>query len=719
MLNLLRRFLGNENKRFTSLDLNLIRLRKKINPQKEALKIAIIYSLISIIWVILSDEALSHTINNPQIYKYMNMFKGCIYILITVTVIYSLIYRKMMLLKNALDRVHTAYKELSIAYDKTAAVEDELRLKFKELEEHRNALIESNKKQVIIQEKLRREKILSDNVINDVSIIIAIWNADGTIKRLNPYGETVSGYKCEELIGENWLERLIPKQNKVYMSTVFEKVSKGEILRNHESQLIRKDGKPVNIIWNSNVLHEENSQVKEIISFGTDITEFRKMEEKLNSLAYYDVLTKLPNRFMFQKKMGILLKEKQNKLSKFALIFMDIDNFKYINDTLGHLSGDKLLKNIANILMENIIPPNFISRLGGDEFAIVIDNVEDNEDISIKIKALIKNLRKPWIIEEQEFFISFSMGIAVYPQDGKDLITLLKKADTAMFNIKEKGKDNYCFYSDNMEEKTLEHINMLNELRRAIDKKEFTLYYQPQINLTTGKIIGVEALIRWIHPKRGFIPPIEFISIAEQTGYIHNIEEWVFKTAFKQKKEWDEKGYSNINMSINMSGETLARNNVVSDIKKILVDNNMNCTNLQIEITETSFMKKLDVAIKNIEYIRNMGIKVSLDDFGTGYSSLTYLKKLPIDIVKIDRQFIKGIINQHEEEIIVQSIIQLVHGLNMEVVAEGIETEEQLEFLKKYKCDIGQGYLFSKPLPPDEIEKIIEDDYKVSRETGI
>jgi diguanylate cyclase (GGDEF)-like protein len=344
------------------------------------------------------------------------------------------------------------------------------------------------------------------------------------------------------------------------------------------------------------------------------------LQYRLHSLAYYDSLTQLPNQIMLEEEVNKQIKQAQEKNQKIAFIYLDIDNLKYINDTMGHSSGDKLIIHIANILSYQIKPPNIISRLNGDEFAIVLVNVQDVNDIILEINSVFEYLRRPWILDNQQFYISASMGVAIYPEHGTDLTTLRQNADTAMFHIKENGKDGFSIFTSDMREKTWNYIQMSNQLRTAIQNEEFLLYYQPQIDLNTSKIIGVEALIRWIHPEKGFIPPMEFIPFAEETAYIGKIGEWVFKTACKQKIKWEEEGYSHIKMSVNLSSKALGQEDLVPSIKHILEECNLNCCDIELEITETAAMDDLEKAIEVLKQLKQLGITIALDDFGTGYS---------------------------------------------------------------------------------------------------
>ena len=433
-----------------------------------------------------------------------------------------------------------------------------------------------------------------------------------------------------------------------------------------------------------------------------------KVEEKLRRLAYIDSLTELPNRASLEEKIDSILLETQGKNKKLGFLVLDIDNFKHINDILGLELGDKLIIYIANILSYQIKSPNMVFRLSGDEFVIIFSDTEDKTEIESKIKNLQYYLRRPWILEQQEFFVSSSIGAAIYPEHGENLTTLMQNANMALSDVKEKGKDGFAFYKSDMRDKTLNYILLSNQLRNAIINNEFTLYYQPQYDLLSSNysFIGVEALIRWNHPSGGLVLPVEFIPFAEKTGFINEISSWVFETACQQKRIWTEKGYSDIKVSVNLSGERLLNPNLVQGIQNIIGKYNVEPAKIELEITESALIDDIEKAIKILRKLRKLGISIALDDFGQKFSSLTYLHKLPIDILKADKEFLKGIKNENDESYILKCIVELAHNLGKKVVSEGVETKVQLEYLKKIGCDYAQGYYFSEPMPVDQIEDV-------------
>lgn len=565
--------------------------------------------------------------------------------------------------------------------------------------------------EILLQEKLRKEKEISESIINNASIIILLLDEKGNIRDINPYGEKLTGFSKQEVIGKNSLQLFVPQEERVELISLFERArNNAESISSHENQVKCKDGKMLDVLWSNSAIYDKEGKVDGIISIGADITEIKNIEKQLNLLAYYDTLTELPNRSLFEITMNSFINNITNENFKFALVYIDIDNFKHINDTLGHVSGDMFLKSFAEVLKSKVEYSDFAARLSGDEFVIIFSDIINKEEVISKIEKVLLYLRKPWKVEEQEFFVTYSLGIAIYPEHGTNLSILLRNADTAMFTIKESTKDNYCIYNDLMQEKTINYISMTNQMRHAIDNEEFVLYYQPQIDLNTGKIIGAEALIRWSHPQRGIIFPLDFIIFAEETGFIHSIGKWALKKAFKEKKTWELLGYKEINMSVNISGKRIISENLIDEINDLLEEFVINSSALTLEITETAIMQDLNASIEVLKKLRDKGIKIALDDFGTGYSSLTYLKKLPIDIVKIDKEFISNAFYEAVDKKIVKTIINLNHELNLNVVAEGIETKEQLNFLKENGCDVGQGFLFSKAIPAEDFEKLLQED---------
>lgn len=452
--------------------------------------------------------------------------------------------------------------------------------------------------------------------------------------------------------------------------------------------------------------YEELQAVEEELRSSVEDLEESRMQYK--KLAYYDNLTGLPNRNMFEQRGEFFLSDAKIKGSSMAVIYMDIDNFKYINDIFGHLTGDLFLKEISFSLNESIQSSDFIAKASGDEFIIIFNDVKDKADIEQRIKKVTDNVRKPWHYNEQEFFISVSIGIGIYPDNADDLNTLLKNADTAMFVVKAKGKDSYCFYDEDIKKITSERIATINEMRACIRKNELMLLYQPIYDILDNKVVGTEALVRWNNAKRGCISPMEFIPLAEETGFISDISIWVAQTAFRQNMVWNDIIDEDFKVSINISAVDLKSSDFIEMLKICIDQYGIKGSNIQLEITETAIMTDIERNIQNLTELKNLGVIIALDDFGAGYSSLTYLKKLPIDILKMDRMFIQNITNNDDDNEIVKTVIKLAHILNIKVVAEGIETKQQLELLISHGCDMGQGYYFSRPVSFADIKSLTQ-----------
>ncbi|RJR14741.1 MAG: GGDEF domain-containing response regulator [Nitrospiraceae bacterium] len=450
--------------------------------------------------------------------------------------------------------------------------------------------------------------------------------------------------------------------------------------------------------------------------------ERKRTEERIVHMAYYDGLTNLPNRSLFLDRLSQALTHSNRYKDNCALLFIDLDNFKKINDTLDHRIGDLLLKGVADRLncfvrsadtiarQKARALASTVARLGGDEFTVLLTEIYSMQDAAKVAQRILNSLNSPFNLDGHEVFISASIGIAIHPADGEDMDTLIKNADTAMYHAKENGKNHFQFYKYSMNETALERLTMENDLRRAITGNELSLLYQPRINISNGTIVGTEALVRWEHPVHGTISPTRFIPLAEDTGLIVPIGEWVLKTACRQKKIWHGKSpvHAPVSVSLNISGHQFSQGNLASIMEKILEDTGLDPSFLELEITESAIMKNADATIALLHKLRDMGVKLSMDDFGTGYSSFNYLKRFPLDIIKIDRSFIKDITNSRRDATIVKAIIAMAHTLELKVVAEGVETEEQLRLLQDMECDEMQGYLLCRPLPAVHVHEFLE-----------
>ena len=425
------------------------------------------------------------------------------------------------------------------------------------------------------------------------------------------------------------------------------------------------------------------------------------LENKLFQIAYYDELTGLPNKFMLEEKISLYINE-HPKDGLIGFIYFDIDEFRNINEVKGHSVGDQLIKNIAELLKTQIQEPNMLARMGGDEFVLALFSLDQLDTFMEQVEGYLSMVRRTFILEEDHFFVTYSAGVALYPDHGKDYITLFRHADAAMSMAKSKGKDQIVIFDDEMVLLIKQQTEILNQLRSAISNDQFSLHYQPIINVQTQDVIGVEALIRWQHPTKGFIPPLEFISLAEKNGFIKEITEWVFKEAARQYDLWPLH-LTNFKISINISAVMLMQDSFIPNLSKWINEDHIDCTKFILEITETAIIQDIQKSIHVLNQLKHYGFTIALDDFGTGYSSLTYLQRLPIDTIKIDRSFISSIKENADDFHVLRYMVELAHHLKLDVVAEGIETKEQVQMVKNYFVDCAQGYHFCKPMPQNRI----------------
>ena len=438
--------------------------------------------------------------------------------------------------------------------------------------------------------------------------------------------------------------------------------------------------------------------------------ERKRTEERLSHLAQYDVVTGLPNRVLFRDRLTRALAHAQRKKHIVALMFLDLDHFKSVNDSLGHDVGDQLLKEVAVRLKSCLREGDTIARLGGDEFTIILEEINESENIVNVAQKIIDMMSRSFSVGGQEIFITTSIGIATYPDCGTDQNTLIKNADAALYDAKAHGRSVYRFYHQKMNIIATERLELLTSLRHAVNREEFILRYQPQVNSYSGQLVGVEALLRWNHPEKGLIYPSQFVHLLEDTGLIIQVGEWALREACKQCKAWQNAGLPAIPVSVNISARQFKQKNLVSMISEILVDTQLDPRYLQLELTESVLVDNIGVTVATLRALHTIGTKLSIDDFGTGYSSLSYLKQFPLHALKIDRSFLKDINKRSEDAAIAIAIITLGHSLKLDVVAEGVETNEQKEFLKKQNCNIMQGHLFGYPMHAVQIEEWLGDE---------
>ena len=549
-------------------------------------------------------------------------------------------------------------------------------------------------------------------VAESASDVIITTDERSRILFVNPAAEKVLGYTPEELIGSNLL-MMIPERFRAaqiegiqnYLQTGERRIS----WSGTELAAMRKGGEEIDVEVSFGEHNERDKRTFTVVI--RDITERKRVEEKLVHNALHDELTNLPNRALFLEHLARAVKRNNKRGKKhFAVLFLDFDHFKVINDSLGHMEGDKLLKQIARRLENALRTGDVVARLGGDEFAVLLDDLSAPEDALHIVERIYEKLKTPFDLSGREIFITASIGITLSNESYKKPLEMLRDADIAMYRAKEGGKARYRTFDPVMHEQADRRLQMEIELRNAIDNKEFRLHYQPIINLQTGKIVCFEALVRWSQPERGIVSPAEFIPLAEETGLILPLGDWILRESCRQLREWRQSipaAADRLSISVNLSPKQFAQPDLVERVTAVLSENGIAPDCLKLEITESHLMETSEAVTVMINRLRSLGIELSLDDFGTGYSSLSYLHRLPVNYLKVDRSFVSRMTESEENHEIVRTIIKLAQNLKMKVVAEGIETEEQLAQLKKLGCDHGQGYLFSKPLPAETASVLI------------
>lgn len=562
------------------------------------------------------------------------------------------------------------------------------------------------------EEEIRTTQEFLANLMDLAPMPIYAIQSDGCYRLVNRAWENYTGISRDIAIGKS-LDHLFPEEMVHQFNQARRKVIDEASPLTIEESLDLPGGRQYfhTLIF---PLRNVKGTVDAVGVISIDITERKCFEEQLAYQATHDFLTGLPNRNQLHDHLEQSLSYEFHHKGSLALLLLDLDNFKVINDTFGHPSGDLLLKDVAEKLKHELRQYDTVSRLGGDEFVILISDTDRNLDIGRIAERILDIFDTPIEIKGQEVFVTASIGISIYPSDGENADILLKNADAAMFHAKKKGKNNYQFFTEAINTDVHERLAMETRLRRALEREEFFLHYQPRVEMSSGRIIGMEALLRW-RPEAGkVVPPAEFIPLLEDTGLIVPVEEWVMRTACMQNKAWQEAGLPALRVATNISTRHFSQENLPDKVAQILCETALEPQYLEIELTESIIMKDIAESIRKLDCLKEMGVTLSIDDFGTGYSSLSYLKRFPIDVLKIDRSFIDGIPGDINDATISTTIIVMAHNLKMTVVAEGVETEEQLSFLTKNRCDEFQGFYFSKPLNVEEFTEFIQGQEKAT-----
>ena len=521
----------------------------------------------------------------------------------------------------------------------------------------------------------------------------------------------IFGLGREEATLESFIDVVHPEDRKRDLAAITEGIEKGEDW-NIEHRLVCRDGIEKNVHAVGEARTDETGKTVLLVGTVQDITERKQAVESIVHMAYHDSLTGLPNRALLTDHLRLMLAAAQRRKILAAVLFIDLDRFKLINDTMGHSKGDEVLKAVAERLQKHTRKADTLARQGGDEFILLVQDLNRVEDITKVAENIFSAFKEPFGLGVHKFFITVSMGISIYPNDGEGAETLIKNADIALYAAKDEGRNNYQLYSASMNMSIVNRLRLENKLRKALDNEQFLLHYQPQVDSTSCEVTGVEALVRWQDPQEGLISPGEFIPVAEDTRLIIPIGEWVLREACTQNKLWQDEGLKQITMAVNISTHQFKQKDFVDTVERILKETDLNPKYLELELTESIIMKDIETTIETLHALKAMGIRLSIDDFGTGYSSLEYLKRMPIDMLKVAQTFVRDITTDPNDAAIARATIQLARSLQLEVIAEGVETREHLKLLNDLQCTRIQGYLFSKPLPSHEIEKYLKKEWR-------
>ena len=546
---------------------------------------------------------------------------------------------------------------------------------------------------------------LTHDIVTNAAEGIVVYDRDMRCIVWNRFMEDLTGIPANKVLGKRATE-LFP-QSEYGMDDILGRALKGETVEVPETHCaLAGSDRTAWIAASFRPQRSENGHISAVVGHIRDQTEHKRAEQQIEYQAYHDALTGLPNRRLFQEHLTLAIALAQRRNGLLAVFFLDLDHFKVINESLGHTVGDALLRVAAMRLKAHIREGDVIARVGGDEFAVV-GELKKKEDITVIVQKVLRTVGEPIEVDGHRLYVTTSIGIAVFPDDGHDAETLLKNADNAMFRAKAAGRNTYEMATEEMSRTMQERLTLESGLRQAIERSEFEVYYQPQIDVHSMKIVGMEALLRWRHPERGIVGPGAFISVAEERGFIVPIGEWVLNTACAQASRFRDAGYPTFRVAVNLSPRQFRGKELVSHVQTALERSGLDPRCLELEITESVAMENVDLTLKQLATLRETGITIAIDDFGMGHSSLSYLKKFPIDALKIDRNFVEELPERAEDAAIVRSVIELAQGLNLRVVAEGVENKQQLDFLKQQNCREVQGFYFGFPVPPGDFEKLL------------
>ncbi|WP_218093962.1 bifunctional diguanylate cyclase/phosphodiesterase [Paenibacillus solanacearum] len=558
-----------------------------------------------------------------------------------------------------------------------------------------------------MEEDLRKSEEKYRVITENSSDLISIIDLEGRFRYVSPSHASLLGYALSEFESRPMSQWLHEEDRAAVSCAIHDQLAATKSSTLLEFRLRAMNGTYYWMEAKINPIVNQSGEFSSLSLVMRDITERKRAEQRIHHLAYHDTLTDLPNRRLFMERLRKEVHQAKRSQSQLAVIFLDLDRFKNINDSLGHEAGDLILIEAAHRIRGCIRSNDMVARLGGDEFILLLTSVSDAAEAEGISRSIQASLQEPFELGRQQCAISCSMGIALFPSDGRDPNELLKRADMALYDVKNHGRNGFSFFHAEMEERSLERILLENELKKAIEREQFRIDYQPKLHLSTGQLIGMEALVRWDHPELGRIAPNKFIPIAEDTGLILPLGEWVLRHGCEQNKKWQDQGYPPLKLSVNLSARQFFQAGLVDRVKQILEETGLDSRWLELEVTESIFAD-IDLAAAIIEEINKLGVHTSIDDFGTGYSSFSYIKHLPVDTLKIDASFIRDIHHNKESQAIVKAILTIAETLHLNVIAEGVENEEQLAVLNEEGCSQGQGFLFSKPLSGPTFEQYLK-----------
>lgn len=680
-----RRSLNNRDSNLidTSFQDNLL-YRKENILKNRALKITLIYLVFGVFWILFSDKLLQMMPVNREVTTIIAIAKGWLYVAITAILVFSL-------LSNLFKHINDLFNELVESYQEKEAIEEELRANFEELKEKEKLLFESLERYDLALE-------CSNDIIWELDIKDNVFIIPKKAKELLKLNDS------ENPSFNEYVNELVKEEDRETCITDLKNHLEGKTsYYTSEYRVKRYDEKYIWVLSKGQAIRDKDGIPVRMLGSIQDITDSKVYEEELYKMAHYDSLTGLINRKLFNEEVEKCIRDDK----KFSILFLDLDDFKKVNDIFGHEFGDKLLIHVSNLLLNEIGENNLVSRVGGDEFLILLNDIEDRQDIISLCDMLINLFKNPLIITDKHILISSSIGIVVAPDDGNNVTTLIKRADTAMYKSKDIGKNTYSFFNKGMTDEIIRRVKLEKNLKDSVLDEEFEIYFQPQLNVMNNKIIGMEALIRWDSPKLGRVSPAEFITIAEESGAIERIGNWVLRRVCEQCKTWEEMNYDFAKVSVNISVVQLQQKDFLSNVKNIIEETKIKPEYLKFEITESVVITNFSNNNAILNELMEMGIEIALDDFGTGYSSINYLRRLSINTLKIDKSFVDNIEESSIDRTILSNLMQMANEVDIDVIVEGVESKGQLEVLKEIGCTQIQGYYFSKPLPLNEIEEFL------------